>query len=129
MEVYKGKQTQIRQKLSHAKSQINLSFDLWSSSNGLALCGIVGHYIDHEGFLRNLLLGLRELVGEHSGENIAGAVADVVRDYHIGSKIGYFVLYNAKNNDAALRMLSTTLTIDLRSSASVALACTSLCIT
>lgn len=112
MEVYKEKQTRIRQKLSHAKSQVNISFDLWSSSNGLPLCGVVGHFIDHEGFLRTLLLGLRELIGEHSGENIAGVVADVIRDYRIASRIGYFVLDNAKNNDTALQMLSTTLTID-----------------
>ncbi len=62
MEVYKGKETQTRQRLSHAKNQSNLSFDLWSSNNGLPLCGVVGHFIDHEGFLHTLLLGLRELI-------------------------------------------------------------------
>jgi hypothetical protein len=102
MDVYKRKRTQIRQRLSLSKSQINLSFDLWSSSNGLLLCGVVGHFIDEQAILRTLLLGLREIVGEHSGENIAGAVIGVIKGYSIASKIGYFVLDNAKNNDAVL---------------------------
>ncbi len=39
-------------------------------------------------------------------------MADVIRDYRIASRIGYFVLDNAKNNGTALQMLSATLTID-----------------
>ena len=34
--------------LGHARSNIHISFDLWTSSNNIALLGIVAHFIDEE---------------------------------------------------------------------------------
>ena len=55
----------VRDLLNTAKSDIHLSFDLWSSPNGLALNGVVAHFIDSAYKLQTILLGLKELQGEH----------------------------------------------------------------
>jgi hypothetical protein len=45
----------------------------------------------------------------HTGENIAEAILDVIRDYGIEKKIGYFTVDNATNNDAALKIIGEKL--------------------
>ena len=74
---YEARFTVLKDMLAVSKSKIHLSFDLWSSSNHLTLCGIVAHFLNQDGFLKVALLGLPHLLGPHSGENIAGCVAKV----------------------------------------------------
>ena len=64
----------------------------------LSLCGIV-HFVDNEGQYRSFLLSISELVGRHTGVNIADSVAAIIAEFNIGDQIGYFVLDNASNND------------------------------
>ena len=66
----------------------------------MAFIGIVGYYISSQYKVETILLGLRRLWGDHSGENMAEAVLEVIRDYGLtGDKIGWFVLDNATSND------------------------------
>ncbi|KAF9002088.1 hypothetical protein BDQ17DRAFT_1177937, partial [Cyathus striatus] len=44
------------------------------SSNQIAFLAIVVHYVNNDGELEELLIDFRELVGQHSGENLADAV-------------------------------------------------------
>jgi hypothetical protein len=92
--------------LAKAPGQIHLSFDLWTSSNHLALLGIVGHWPSASNRVHCALLGLRRLEGQHSGENMQQAVMDVLEDLHIPSKIGYFMLDNATTNDKCVNLLA-----------------------
>ena len=49
---------------------VHISFDLWTSPNHMTFMGIVGHWIDPDtGDVRRALLGLRRLLGAHTGEN------------------------------------------------------------
>jgi hypothetical protein len=94
------------QKLCKAsKSDIYLSFDLWSSSNGLTLNGIVAHFFGEDYKLYAILLDLREVIGEHSGENIGQTVVDTIKDYEIENKLGTFIFHNTKGNDTAVRYI------------------------
>jgi len=54
-------------------------------------------------------MGLPEVVGQHSGPNIANYLFDVVKEYGIGEKIGYFQLDNATNNDTAVAAMDSVL--------------------
>ncbi|RKK64988.1 hypothetical protein BFJ69_g16526, partial [Fusarium oxysporum] len=41
------------------------------------------------------VLGLRELLDRHIGENIAEQIFTVVREFEIGDKLSYFTLDNS----------------------------------
>ncbi|KAF5228595.1 hypothetical protein FANTH_14457 [Fusarium anthophilum] len=96
-----------------AKSSVHLSFDLWTASNGFHYIGIVGHFVDSEGEKRDVLLGLPRLVGPHSGENMASYVKEVINQYEMGSKLGYFMLDNAESNDTCLETLARWFPMDV----------------
>jgi hypothetical protein len=96
-----------------AKSCIHLSFDLWTASNGFNYIGIISHFIDSESNKQDVLLGLPRLVGPHSGENMASYIKEVINQYEMGSKLGYFMLDNAESNDTCLKTLTSWFPIDV----------------
>jgi hypothetical protein len=96
----------VAQCLHDSCGKIHMSFDLWSSRNLLSLCGIVVHFIDKHGKLRIFLLSLPEIVGSHSGLNIAESVSAIINEFGLENRIGYFVLDNADNNDTAIATLA-----------------------
>ena len=102
MDAFEQKKDKLRQDLHNARSNISLSFDLWTSPNCLAILGIVAHFIDKDGKRRNTVLALRELEGEHSGENMADVLLQVIGDYKITGQIGYFMCDNASTNDTCV---------------------------
>lgn len=102
---FKRKKAILRKELQNSKSLIHLSFDGWTSPNNMGLIGVVAHYMASNGEVKATLLGLRRLRGAHSGENMAEVVLEVLRDYGIESKIGYFVLDNVASNDVCVREL------------------------
>ena len=92
----------LRKELKAAHSAISISFDLWTSPNGHAVLGVVAHFINKDGKRRHVVLGLREVVGEHTGENIAAVLVALFRDYGIGGNIGFFMADNAESNDTCI---------------------------
>ena len=48
----------VKEVVRSAATRVNLSFDLWTSQNQLALLGLVAHFIDHSGTPRTVLLSL-----------------------------------------------------------------------
>lgn len=99
----------IKQRLQSAVSSIHVTCDLWTSGNRLGLIGIVSHFVDEDGVLRNLTIALREIEGAHSGENMANILWEVFADYQILTKLGYFTIDNASNNDTMLVALERQL--------------------
>lgn len=102
IESFTSKKSLLKAELASSVSRITLSFDLWTSPNGLAILGVVGHFINHDGKRRQVLLGLREVIGEHSGENMAAILLAIIREYDLQSKIGFFMADNAESNDTAI---------------------------
>jgi hypothetical protein len=68
---------------------------------------MIAHYIADSGHLEHSVLALQELDGEHSGWNQAQSVIRVINDYGIVSKVGYFIIDNASNNDTIIKALFT----------------------
>ncbi len=68
----------------------------------MATLGIVAYFIDKTGERRTTVLALREVEGEHSGENIADVLLQVIKDYKITGRIGYFIADNASTNDTCI---------------------------
>lgn len=88
-----------------ARSDISISFDLWTSPNYRAILGCVAHFIDKKGKRRTAVLALREVVGEHSGENMADVLLHIFHDYKISGRIGYFMADNASSNDTCIDLV------------------------
>ena len=81
-----------------------MSLDAWTSSNNYAFLAIVAHYINKSGglgvfllfslflvliqfSLEELLIDFRELIGEHTGENMAEAVWETLTRYDIQDRV------------------------------------------
>jgi hypothetical protein len=54
---------------------------------------------------RRPTLAMCQVEGGHTGENIASIVHNIITDYAITHKLGYFMADNATNNDKALCIL------------------------
>jgi hypothetical protein len=86
----------------NARSKIHISCDLWTSSNLLAILGVVAHFVTEDGKLQRCVLALKDIIGKHTGENLAQAMVEVLEEWRFASKLGYFVMDNAENNDTMM---------------------------
>jgi hypothetical protein len=105
MDTFDKRKARLQDDLRHSRSKISISFDAWTSPNCLAIIGAVAHFIDKTGQRRQALLGLRELGGEHSGENMADTLLQLISDYKIRGRIGFFMADNASNNDTCIDLI------------------------
>jgi hypothetical protein len=96
----------IKQRLQNARTKIHISCDLWTSPNTLAIFGIVAHYISEDNVLESSVLAIKEVDGAHEGNNLANIVMEVIKDWGFATKLGYFVMDNASNNDSMMRKLA-----------------------
>ncbi|CAE7003037.1 hypothetical protein PTTW11_01481 [Pyrenophora teres f. teres] len=94
--------------LREAQSLIHVSFNNWTSTGGqYAFTGLCVHYLNGEGKLVDHLLGLPELHGAHTGNNIASVAATILRLFSVNdTSVGYFVLNNASNNNTTVESLA-----------------------
>lgn len=92
--------------IQNSLSKIHITVDLWTSGNYKSILGVVGHYIATDGLLKHNVLGVRELEGDHSGENQAKVVIAVILDFQIATKLGFFVGDNDSKNDTLCASLS-----------------------
>jgi hypothetical protein len=75
--------------LNSALSNINFSFDLWTSRRMTAFCGVTVHFCDAKGKYRSFLLALLKHASTHLGANIATTIAHIIQAFSLESKIGY----------------------------------------
>jgi dihydropteroate synthase len=101
--------------LRKARTKIQISCDLWTSPNSKAILGITAHFINNTGKLQSLVLAMKEVVGEDTGENIHKYVLEVLKEYEIIKTLGYFVMDNAPDNDTMITASSQRYTTRIRS--------------
>jgi hypothetical protein len=109
MRLYEFLLPQVVAELEAAASKIHISFDGWTTKGGKrGFFGVVAHYATAQGFVKDLAIDLPQLSGVHSSERIASCIESTLRKFGItASKLGYFVLDNAYNNDAAIKTLGS----------------------
>jgi hypothetical protein len=110
---YEVARSQVRQIVREARSRIHISFDLWTSPNGYALCAICAHFVGSDIRNTTALLGLKRMKGPHGGDNIAEVIIPVLEEYGVTSRLGVFVADNAESNDTAIRAILTQLRPEL----------------
>lgn len=96
----------VQNNLATAVTRINLSFDLWTSGNKLALLGLCAHFINQAGQPVTSLLSLPKQTGRHTGVRIADSVSDIITAYGLNDKIGYFTTDNASSNASCMDALA-----------------------
>ncbi|KAJ6436023.1 transposase-like protein [Purpureocillium lavendulum] len=96
----------VKQRIQSATSRVHISCDLWASPNTLAILGVVAHYVTEDGQLQHHTLALKDIDSEHDGSHLADAILEVIEDWYFASKLGYFVMDNAGNNDTMMKSLS-----------------------
>jgi|SRR5579871_587557 len=116
LDSFQTRKIQIKDKISLAKSKINISIDGWRAPNRDDYLAICSHFISDDFKPMHCLLGFQKVHGPKSGANIAEIVAKVINDYEIGHNLGAFMMDNARDNDTALKELATRYDIDVDSS-------------
>lgn len=96
----------VRLVLEKAESLIHLSTDLWRGPNLKEYFAVTAEGVIEEGKAFHFLLGLKELKGSKAGEEQAPFVMEVIKDFNIQGRLGYFVMDNDGTNDTMLRNLS-----------------------
>jgi hypothetical protein len=102
MEAYEAQKDEMMAVLHAAPGMIHITLDAWTSPNNIPFLGVIGHFISDDGCIDHLVLGLREIEGTHTGENLCVMLVRIVSQFNIWSKIGYFMMDNATNNDTML---------------------------
>lgn len=88
--------------IQSASSKVSVSVDVWTSDNHLSFLGVVAHFVDAENNQRDLLIGFRNLAGDHTASAQASVILNVIREYGFESSFNCFVGDNASNNDKKL---------------------------
>ena len=95
-----------QQRLYTAWSKIHISLDMWTSTNNKPVMGITATYTAEDGMLETITLALKEVIGVHEGKNLAPVLMEVIKEWGIASRLGFFVLDNATNNDTMMQCIS-----------------------
>jgi hypothetical protein len=66
------------------------------------LITICAHYIVEDGQLEKSTLAIKEVLGGHDGLTYATYVINLINEFGIALKLGYFQIDNAPNNDTLL---------------------------
>lgn len=82
--------------MAKARSLIYVSCDMAVSSNGLPIMVWMAHYIDESGDLIVAPLAVREIQGSHDQDNLAKHSMEVLIEWGIAERIGYWVMDTAK---------------------------------
>lgn len=99
----------LRHILATAISDIHITCDMWTSPNYLGILAVVGHFTSESLERRAVTLALVEIEGEHSGRNQAIPVLNVLKDFGITGRLGYFVMDNASANDTLVAFIADML--------------------
>jgi hypothetical protein len=89
--------------LGRAVSRIHISFDLWTSPNRYAICGVVAHFISHQYSNQSVLLTMKRLTGPHGGEDITKVIILILQEYKVIDRLSVFITDNTKSNNTAIR--------------------------
>ena len=114
MRLFDWMRPRVVHELSQSLSKIHISFDGWTTKGGRrGFLGIVAHYVSPRGELRDLPIALPQLTGAHTGQQLAKVVLLILEQFGISeATLGWFVLDNASNNDAAIAAIARKFSFD-----------------
>jgi hypothetical protein len=103
----------VEKELRSARTNINLSFDLWTSpGRRLSLLGVVAHYLNDRYEPRAILLALPRISGAHTAINLSDQLSSLIQHFNLEKRFGYAITDNASENRACLNLLAEELAFD-----------------
>ena len=82
LQLYSFNKSQIKDLFSPIDS-ISLTCDLWTSPNTKAILALTGHWINKDWELKEILIDVVEVLGQHTGVNIASYVVKSLDEFGI----------------------------------------------
>jgi hypothetical protein len=73
------------------------------------LITIYTHYIAEDGQLKKSTLAIKEVLRGYNGPTYATYVIDLINEFGIALKLGYFQMDNAPNNDTLLHAVAASM--------------------
>jgi hypothetical protein len=103
IKAFDEKKEEIKREL-HAESLslFHIFFDLWTAPNMIPLIAMVVHYTDSFYKNRTMLIAVKRLKRNHSGENMAAFLIQILREFDLDKRLGYFITDNASSNDVCI---------------------------
>jgi hypothetical protein len=69
------------------EAKVALTTDLWTSPNKLAFMGITASYLTKAFKPIEVIIGFKQLLGEHSGMNIGNSFYDTIKLYDLQERV------------------------------------------
>jgi hAT family protein len=85
--------------LARTCSTIALSLDVWTSKNHKSILGVIGHWLSADFKYQERVLEFSEIIGSHSGENMAETLQKMLVELRIEEKLLTITADNASNNE------------------------------
>ncbi|MBW0588154.1 hypothetical protein O181_127869, partial [Austropuccinia psidii MF-1] len=78
---------------------ISFTTDTWTSPNVTAFIAVTAHFMDEDYELTSLLMGLCEIIGDHSGASLAKTFVNIISQYNLNEHIVCITTNNALVNN------------------------------
>ncbi|XP_078447027.1 putative transcriptional regulator tpeD [Wolffia australiana] len=86
--------------------KVSLIVDVWIAENSCGRLSIMVHWVNNRWELCEVVLAIRELVGEHDGENMSTIVLQALDDFGLRTKVGSITTDNASSNGQKISLLA-----------------------
>lgn len=105
--LYEQRKEKVKSILARVE-HVSITCDVWTSPNKRSVLGVTVHFVEGAE-LRSFPLVYHELQGSHTGEAIAEAIIDIVKDHGIDGKLVAIACDNASNMDVAVNLVDQRL--------------------
>ena len=102
---FEEKRNQLYYYFHQLDSNISFTADMWKSPNHFNFMGITTHFIDDEYRHRGCTIDFTIILGQHSGEALATAFYQILKDWDIRHKFQSITTDNATANDSMISYL------------------------
>jgi hypothetical protein len=75
--------------------------------------GVVAYYVNNTFKNRTVMIALKRLYEAHSGENMGSLLIEIINDFDLKDRLGYFITDNVSSNDTCVHYILISLFPDL----------------
>ena len=112
MAEYDSQKEALKEELKESNSKVHISFDIWTAGSWIGIISVWAYWVAN-GQRQRRLLAFRRIYRSHDGDNQAAIVLEVLEEYAISHRVGYFVCDNATSNDSTVALILKTLELAL----------------
>ena len=89
--IYNFYRPELEAKIQNAKSLVHISPDVWTSPDQeKSFIAVHAQWVDENYAVRNMLIGLSECPWGYSGPYQASYIVEMIKQFSLSSKVGYF---------------------------------------